>query len=76
MEQKEYQDIVDYMQFQGFDYPDFKPFLQYLDAFVNDFEFTEEVILMLVSKQFNIGDITFEDKEEYKQYLIKMVEAI
>lgn len=40
MEQQDFENIHEYMQFQGFDYGDYLPFIMFLDKDMQSEEFT------------------------------------
>lgn len=44
MKLEDYQEILGFMQFKGFDYPDYKPFIMFLDEEQADFTFTDDLI--------------------------------
>lgn len=76
MDLKDYQEILDFMQFKGFDYPDYKPFIKFLDEEKADFDFTDELIQELIKSNLSEFDGYQEDKQDYKNTLIKFIEGL
>ena len=76
MEESDFQELLDYMQFKGFDYRDYKPFIMFLDKEREDFDFTNELIQDLIKSNCEELRNYPEDLSDYKEELITCVKEV